>query len=318
MQSLLPLEQLGLLGVEAFRNCSEFGTEIRAQLQPNAVVTVTGAIDVTLDGGSCETSIDHGFNLRDAKDILLVVVPVPTAASVRNEQAALLVVAQGARAGPSLAGEFTDLHCCLLLQDLTLTLVSGRTLSFMTTSTTFQNAFIFHGYAAMPDDHWFGWLAQQLDSANMRTVVPALPDSLAPDASRWQEAVRESAGEAGSRTAIVAHSLGCLAVLRHLASLTGEWRLGALVMISGFLDPLPALPALDEFIGDGCDVTGLSEHVDRIFVIRSDDDSLVPPSHTDRLAARLGTGAEVIPGAGHFLAADGHITLPAAYNALVS
>lgn len=188
----------------------------------------------------------------------------------------------------------------------------------MTFSTTLQNAFIFHGYGATPDDHWFGWLAQQLNSANMRTSVPALPNPLAPDAARWQEAVRDTAGVASGRTAMVAHSLGCLAVLRHLASLTGKWRLGRLVLVSGFLDPLPALPALDEFIGNGCEVTGLREHIDEIIVIRSDDDPLVPPPHTDRLAALLDARALVVPGAGHFLAADGYTTLPAAYDSVAS
>src|SRR5699024_4715327 len=112
--------------------------------------------------------------------------------------------------------------------------------------------------------------------------------------------------------------LGCLAVLRHLASLTGAWRLGRLVLVSGFLDPLPVLPELIEFIGVGCDVFRFREHIDEIIVIRSDDDPLVPTSHTDRLAALLGAGALVIPGAGHFLAVDGHSTLPTAYDAIVS
>jgi len=43
-------------------------------------------------------------------------------------------------------------------------------------------------------------------------------------------------------TVVVAHSLGCLSVLRRLRSLTGPWRLGTLVLVAGFLEPLPALP----------------------------------------------------------------------------
>lgn len=189
---------------------------------------------------------------------------------------------------------------------------------FVTSFTTLQNAFIFHGYGAEPNDHWFGWLAQQLDTANIRAVVPALPDSLSPDAPLWQETVRAAVGEPSEDTVMIAHSLGCLAVLRHLASLTGAWRLGSLVLVSGFLDPLPVLPELDSFIGSGCDVTGLCEHIDRVIVIRSDNDPLVPPAHTDRLAGLLGANAVVVPGAGHFLAADGHNTLPAAHDAIVA
>jgi predicted alpha/beta hydrolase family esterase len=117
---------------------------------------------------------------------------------------------------------------------------------------------------------------------------------------------------------VVAHSLGCLAVLRYLRSLPGPWRLGTLVLVSGFIDSLPALPELDPFIGYGCDVTGLSERVDHLVIIRSDDDSLVPSAHTDHLAELLGASAVVVPGAGHFLAIDGIIALPSVRDAINS
>lgn len=115
---------------------------------------------------------------------------------------------------------------------------------------------------------------------------------------------------------MVAHSLGCLAALRALRSLPGSWRLGTLVLVSGFIDPLPALPELDGFIGDGCDLTGLRDHIDKLVIIRSDDDPLVPPTHTDRLARLLGVTARVVPEAGHFLADDGVTELPVAYDAI--
>lgn len=188
----------------------------------------------------------------------------------------------------------------------------------MTSSTTLRTAHIFHGYGATPNDHWFGWLAKELENANIQAHVPALPDPLLPDALRWKETIHAAVGEIDRSTALIAHSLGCLAVLRHLASLNGAWRLGRLVLVSGFLDPLPVLLELDEFIGVGCDVTRMHEHIDEIIVIRSDDDPLVPPPHTDRLAALLGARTLVVPGAGHFLAADGHITLPVAFDAIVS
>ncbi|MBM9464618.1 alpha/beta hydrolase [Aeromicrobium sp. YIM 150415] len=188
----------------------------------------------------------------------------------------------------------------------------------MTSETTRQRAAIFHGYGATPHDHWFAWLAAQLRADGIPTTIPALPDPLAPDPHRWERTVRETLGVPDEQSIIIAHSLGCLTTLRYLRSLPAPWCLGTLVLVSGFVDRLPGLPELDAFIGDGCDVTGLSGHIGHLTVIRSDDDPLVPPALTDQLAGLLGTSAQVVPGAGHFLAADGITALPSAYDAVMT
>ncbi|WP_067860735.1 hypothetical protein [Nocardia shimofusensis] len=79
---------------------------------------------------------------------------------------------------------------------------------------------------------------------------------------------------------------------------------------------VPALPELDPYIGDGCDITGLRDRVDRLRLLRSDADVFVPVAHTDRLAGLLGTTASVVPGAGHFLASDGVTALPEVLHAI--
>ncbi|MFC8202099.1 RBBP9/YdeN family alpha/beta hydrolase [Streptomyces sp. NPDC057298] len=188
----------------------------------------------------------------------------------------------------------------------------------MTLKTTRKRATIIHGYAATPEDHWFGWLAAQLDARGIPTTVPALPDSEAPDPDRWLAAVAASVGTPDEGSTLVAHSLGCITALRHLCSLAGPWRLGALVLVSGFVDTLPTLPTLDSHIGKPLDLAGIRNHVDRLTLIRSDADPYVPPSHTDRLADLLGASPQVVPGAGHFLASDGVTSLPAALAAIAS
>lgn len=188
----------------------------------------------------------------------------------------------------------------------------------MTVGTTQQRASIIHGYGATPEDHWFGWLADRLRADGITATIPVLPNPQDPDPEQWINAVRDDVGTPDEHSIVVAHSLGCLTVLRHLRSLPGPWRLGALVLVSGFLDPLPALPELDGHISAGLDVTGLADHIDRLTIIRSDDDRYVPTSHTDRLAGLLGVRARVVPGAGHFLAADGVTSLPEVHQAVAT
>jgi hypothetical protein len=188
----------------------------------------------------------------------------------------------------------------------------------MTTGTTHRRASIIHGYGASPEDHWFGWLAGRLGADGIPTTVPALPNSQDPDPAQWTEAVRTGLGTPDEHSIVVAHSLGCLTVLRHLRSLPAPWHLGTLVLVSGFVDPLPALPQLDSYIADGCDVEGLGNRVGRLRIFRSDTDPYVPPGHTDRLAELLGVSPEVVPGAGHFLASDGVTSLPEVLDAITS
>ncbi|MFJ3952350.1 RBBP9/YdeN family alpha/beta hydrolase [Streptomyces libani] len=188
----------------------------------------------------------------------------------------------------------------------------------MTTGTTQRRASIIHGYGASPEDHWFGWLAEQLNADGIPTTIPALPNPQEPDPAQWTEAVRAGLGAPDEGSIIVAHSLGCLTVLRYLRSLPDPWHLGTLVLVSGFVDQLPALPDLNSYIGDGCDVDGLSNHIGRLTIIRSDADPYVPAGHTDRLADLLGASAEVVPGAGHFLASDGVTSLREVLEAIAS
>lgn len=181
---------------------------------------------------------------------------------------------------------------------------------------TSRRAVIFHEYKATPEDHWFGWLAERLDSAGISTQIPPLPDPASPNRDRWEAVVAEALGAPGSDTIVIAHSLGCLAVLRHLATLVGPWRIGALVLVSAFVDKLPALPVLDAFVADGVVLSGMQDHIGAISILRSDDDPIVPPQHTDRLARLLGTSVQIVPGAGHFLASDGVTSLPTAFDAI--
>ncbi|MFF5482168.1 RBBP9/YdeN family alpha/beta hydrolase [Streptomyces sp. NPDC012935] len=185
----------------------------------------------------------------------------------------------------------------------------------MAIGTTQRHASIIHGYGASPGDHWFGWLREQLSADGIPATIPALPNPQNPDPAQWMETVRADLGTPDENQIVVAHSLGCLTVLRYLRTLQGPWHLGTLVLVSGFVDQLPALPELDSYIGDGCDVAGLREHLGRLTVFRSDADPYVPPHHTDRLAGLLGTCSVVVPGAGHFLASDGVTSLHEALEA---
>lgn len=172
---------------------------------------------------------------------------------------------------------------------------------------------IVHGYTAGVDSHWFPWLEAEATRDGFAVQRVFLPDSAAPDPSAWLAAVT-SALDGDEEVGVVAHSLGCLTVIRALLH-TGR-RVSRAVFVSGFADPLPPLPQLDAFIGDGAAVEAAAALIDRVQVIRSDADGFVPVALTDAFAARLSAPVTIVPGGGHFLASQGFTRLPEALLAV--
>jgi uncharacterized protein len=187
-----------------------------------------------------------------------------------------------------------------------------------------ERVVIVHGFTASPAAHWFPWLADQIEAGGASVEVVALPDSSAPTREGWERAIAKAVGTPDAGLWVVGHSLGCISALRALAGVDGDWALGGLVLVAGFDGPLDTIPALDGYLADGiadADLARIAARTRRIVTIRSDDDAVVPPEHSERLAARLrghGASDEVreLPGAGHFVDREGWTELPLALAAL--
>lgn len=175
--------------------------------------------------------------------------------------------------------------------------------------------FIIHGYGATVADHWFPWLAQQLRQRGMEVVPVPLPDSLHPDYGRWQDALARTVGMPSGRTVLVAHSLGTVSLLHYLSRIRPH-KIGGLVLVSAFGARIPTLPQINGFDVDGyvdrypIDFAAVRRMTDRIALFTADNDNIVPPENTRRLARQLGGKPEEITGGGHFLGSDGFTEFP--------
>ncbi len=166
-----------------------------------------------------------------------------------------------------------------------------------------------HGYRADPSRHWFPWL---VDHYGADTVsVLEFPRPTEPELEEWVDVAAAGVGTVDEQTILLGHSLGCVTLLHTLNRLPGPWRLGALVLVSGFVDRLPNLPKLDPFTEEPLDLDRIRRNTGARQVLRSDDDDTVAPVFTERLAELLDAPVTVVPNGGHFVDRQGHRSLPA-------
>ncbi|MET0982131.1 MAG: alpha/beta hydrolase [Telluria sp.] len=181
-----------------------------------------------------------------------------------------------------------------------------------------KQVYVVHGYTASPADHWFPWLEARVASEGVDVDVLAMPDSDRPVAAAWDAFLDARAVRRGEDTFFVAHSLGCIAVVRHLLRTQRADRAscGGVVLVAGFAEPVPGLPELDGFVDGVGSLEQLRETVRHRSVIASRDDEAVPHAVTHRLAERLDAEFLTVEQGGHFLGCEGFTEFPLVYAQL--
>lgn len=103
-----------------------------------------------------------------------------------------------------------------------------------------QRVFIIHGHHGSPDQGWIQWLARELTSRGIRTLVPPMPTPDEPDMALWISYLRDVVRHCDDETYFVGYSLGCQAVLRYLQHELPAVRVGGAVFVAGFEHMSPA------------------------------------------------------------------------------
>lgn len=176
--------------------------------------------------------------------------------------------------------------------------------------------YIIHGYTASPQSHWFPWLKQQLEQDGTAVHVPTMPDAEEPDVQRWLAHLQTLVPAPDENCYFVGHSLGCITLLRYLSAFSPLRKIGGLVLVSGFTQPLPALPLLSPFTAEAPGLDNIRHMAPQRAVVFSDNDAIVPPDLTADLAVALDVTPDIIEGGGHFLGSEGFLQLPVVYRHL--
>lgn len=177
-------------------------------------------------------------------------------------------------------------------------------------------ALLVHGWNDDPSTGWFGWLAARLSAAGYEVSAPHFEDMAPQRLHRWQEQLAEEIPFLDERTIIVAHSLGCWLTLRLIEGLPTDQRIRATYLVAGFFDA--PRPEATSYFEPEPDWTRIIPHVGERVCLYSNDDRIVLPDRTRRLAHRLEAELVCVPEHGHFLGSRGMNDFPELYELIAT
>jgi uncharacterized protein len=180
-----------------------------------------------------------------------------------------------------------------------------------------RDVVIIHGATSKPEEHWFPWLAQQVECAGHNALVPRFPTPEGQAVVPWLEVLDSALSPLGPSTSLVGHSLGSALMLRALER-PGP-AVEASVFVSGFagligdefFDSLNAPFLLDPF-----DWEAIRARAGKVRLFAGSDDPFVPLSKGEELAEHLDAELTVVPGGGHLISQFGYTQFPQLWDAL--
>jgi uncharacterized protein len=173
-----------------------------------------------------------------------------------------------------------------------------------------KNVYIIHGYGASPVHHWFPWLKKELEKENVKVVILDLPTPSSPNSIEWSNALEEQMKLIDENSYFIAHSLGCITLLKFLESLPNTTKIGGYILVSGFNESLPILKELDTFLKPDIEYVKLKNISSNRVVISAKDDSIVSFNLSNNLSNSLDARFLCQEKGGHFLESDGFKEFP--------
>lgn len=173
-----------------------------------------------------------------------------------------------------------------------------------------KTVYVIHGFQANPASHWFPWLKLQLNRRSIAVHVLTMPHPSDPKLEEWVDKLHSKVNTNPDHTYFVAHSLGCVMLLAYLSQHPPERPFAGMVLVSGFYEPIPNVPALAVLADHAFDFTALKRSVRQSACVFSNNDLLVPTEYSQHLAQQLNARHCLIDNGGHFTDREGFTKLP--------
>ncbi len=184
--------------------------------------------------------------------------------------------------------------------------------------------FIVHGWGGYPEEGSFPWLKQELEKMGFNVQNPAMPKPLEPKIEEWVSHLAKLVGEPDENTVLFGHSIGTQTILRYLAGLPKEKKIGGVVLLAPWVhlteaayetkgDRDIAKPWLETPIN----FAAAKLHAKKFVAIFSDSDPLVPLDDAKIFERELGAEIIIEHKKGHFSGSDGITELPIARDKIL-
>ena len=171
-----------------------------------------------------------------------------------------------------------------------------------------KRVFIIHGWDFNPGMNWYPSVKKHLEGEGFEVIVPEMPDSHHPSISQWAEKLVEVIGEVDKDTYIIAHSIGCKAIMKFLESEVPEGDIaGGIIFVAPWFTLSPAALPNDEYKSIAkpwLDMTlnfdNIRSKVKKFVAFFSDNDPYVPINNLKLFEDALSAEVIIESGMGHF------------------
>lgn len=170
-----------------------------------------------------------------------------------------------------------------------------------------KTAFIIHGTGGHPLENWFPWLKEELEKKDFSVFVPQFPNADKPLLEPWLQELEKYKDKIDNNTIFIAHSIGCLFLLRVLE------RLKTPVKASFFVAPSVGIKPIKFYEGDYNFSNGftfnwekIKSNAGKVVVFHSDNDPYISIDNGKEVAHKLGVELTFVSNAGHFNATAGY------------
>lgn len=184
-----------------------------------------------------------------------------------------------------------------------------------------KRLFIVHGWMDAYEDQWFPWLKERAETLGFSVTIPRLPDIANPKVTAWVLTLSMAVGKADEGTYFVGHSMGGQTILRYLASLSDDEKVGGAVFVAGWVK-VSGLKTDEEratakqWEEAAINYRDIRKHLTRSVAIFSDNDPFVPKENHNIFRMEVGSSIVLEHAKGHFTAEDGVKEVPSVIKAL--